>query len=345
MVALKAHQADQALAKPDKSRRVILIYGPDTGLVIERANHAASNLGVDTSDPFSTIRLNAEDVADDKSRLVDEAYTVGMFGGERLIRVSGTTRKNLFDSVKPLLENPPADAWIIIEAGDLNNKSALRLGFEKSNHALAVPCYQDDSKAVDQLIREEITAKGQTISRDALDYLRPLLGGDRMASRNELQKLVLYTLGISEISLQHVMEIVGDASTFSVDDVIDAVSAGDMEGLEENLDRLLQEGLAPDMLVLGALRHFQMLHELRSRMEAGRQSASAVVDGARPPIFYKRKPLITKTISRLGLPVIEKVIQRFQSAAFEARANSELARAIAGTSMLAAILEIRAAQH
>jgi DNA polymerase-3 subunit delta len=197
---------------------------------------------------------------------------------------------------------------------------------------------------VEQLIRDEITSNGQTISRGAMDMLRPLLGGDRMASRNELKKLALYTLGVPEISLQHVLEVVGDASTFSTDDVIDAVSAGNMSGLEENLDKLLEEGQSPDMLLLNALRHFQLLHELRSKMETGRLSASAVVDGARPPVFYKRKGPLVSSISKLGIPVIEKIIQRFQSAAFEARANPELGRALASTSMLAAILEIRASQ-
>jgi DNA polymerase-3 subunit delta len=342
MVALKPNQVDRALKNPDKSQRVILVYGPDTGLVIERANLIAANTGVDPSDPFSTIRLDADDIASEKSRLLDEANTIGMFGSDRLIRVSGMTRKNLVDAIKPVLDNPPGDSWVIVEAGELTGKSALRTAFEKSPHAIAIPCYPDNTGAIENLIREEITARGQTISPQVVAYLKTMLGGDRMASRNELEKLSLYTLGEAEITLAHVREIVGDASAFGMDDVIDAVSNADMASLEENLERTLAEGLSPDMLILAALRHFQQLHELRSRMESSRISAAAAVDGARPPIFWKRKPLISSAISKLELQVLEKIIKRLQAASFTARSNPEIGRAVAGTSLLAVILEIRA---
>ena len=104
MAALKGTEADRAITKPDNAYRVILLYGPDTGLVSERAERLARATGVDVSDPFSTIRLDADTIAEDRSRLSDEAFTVGMFGGERLIRVSGQTRRNLAEAVKPVLE-------------------------------------------------------------------------------------------------------------------------------------------------------------------------------------------------------------------------------------------------
>ncbi len=341
MVAIKNHEVDRYLAKPDPAFRCILLFGPDAGLVSERADFLAGKTGVDQADPFSTIRLNADDVAEDRSRLQDEAFTVGMFGGERLIRVSGSTRRNLTEAVKPILEVALEDVWIIIEAGDLDKKSPLRTAFEKSRHAWALPCYQDDSKVLEQLVREEITDQGFRISGEVIAFLKPFLGGDRMASRNELRKLALYALGESEITKEHVINIVGDASSFDVNDVIDAVAAGNMEQLEKNLERVLLEGISPDMVLLNALRHFQLLHELRGKMESGRISAQVAVDGARPPIFYARKFSVSQSISKMSLPTLTKILSRLQNAAFEARAHPELGHSIAGTSLLAALLESR----
>ncbi|MGB7286932.1 MAG: DNA polymerase III subunit delta [Salaquimonas sp.] len=341
MVAIKNHEVERYIAKPDRGFRVVLFYGPDAGLVSERADSFAARTGVDLTDPFSTIRLDAEIIAGDKSRLQDEAFTVGMFGGERLIRVSGTTRKNLVDAVKPILATALSDVWIVIEAGDLNNKAALRSTIEKSKFAWALPCYQDDNKVIEQLIREEISDQGLNISAETISYLKPFLGGNRKASRNELKKLALYASGETEITKQHISDIVGDASSFDVNDVIDAVAAGDMAKLEQNLERVLTEGGSPDMLLISTMRHFQLLHELRGKMEGNRLSAQAAVDGARPPIFYQRKSAISYTISKMPLSTIEKILVRLQSAAFEARANPELGHAIAGTSLLASLLEAR----
>ena len=37
MVAIKAHEAERTLARLDPAWRLVLIYGPDAGLVSERA--------------------------------------------------------------------------------------------------------------------------------------------------------------------------------------------------------------------------------------------------------------------------------------------------------------------
>ena len=63
MAALKSNQVDAFINNPDYSKPVILIYGPDEGLVSERADKLAEKSGVDLSDPFCLIRLNADDVA------------------------------------------------------------------------------------------------------------------------------------------------------------------------------------------------------------------------------------------------------------------------------------------
>ena len=63
MVAKKAHEVENVIQKPDPRFRVILLYGPDAGLVSERADLLAAKTGVDFSDPFAMLRLNADDAA------------------------------------------------------------------------------------------------------------------------------------------------------------------------------------------------------------------------------------------------------------------------------------------
>ncbi|WP_075997658.1 DNA polymerase III subunit delta [Salaquimonas pukyongi] len=341
MPALKPAEIGSFLAKPDPALRAILIYGPDSGLVSERADKLADACGVDTTDPFATIRLDADTAAADRNRLLDEAFTVAMFGGDRLIRVSGQTRRNLAEAVKPLLKQKLENAWVLIEAGDLKKGTALRNLFEKSPNGAAIPCYLDEGRALDELIAEELTGKGYAINRELSAYLKQFLGGDRMASRNELRKLALYAGNETEITREHITAIVGDASTIDFDEVLDSVSAGEMTALEDQIGRLLEQGMAADMLLLNALRHFQALHEMRGRIDTERLSAKAAVDGARPPVFWKRKDRLIRILSRLNTGQLERILGRLHQAGFEARANPELGAAIAGTCLLAVVLEAR----
>ncbi len=55
-----------------------------------------------------------------------------------------------------------------------------------------------------------------------------LLGADRLASRTELAKLVLYARGAGEITAEHVDGIVADASAVANDALIDAAFTGDL---------------------------------------------------------------------------------------------------------------------
>src|SRR4029078_12902981 len=87
VVALRGKEIDAFLARPDPHRPIILLYGPDSGLVRERADMLAASAVDDPSEPFSLIRLDGDVLAAEPSRLVDEAMTVPLFGGRRAIRI------------------------------------------------------------------------------------------------------------------------------------------------------------------------------------------------------------------------------------------------------------------
>ena len=103
MVALRGKEIDAFLARPDPGRPIILLYGPDAGLVRERADALMASAVDDPNDPFSLVRLDGDELAAEPSRLVDEAMTVPLFGGRRAIRVRAGSR-NFASGVETLAE-------------------------------------------------------------------------------------------------------------------------------------------------------------------------------------------------------------------------------------------------
>ena len=87
MTALKGRDIDLFLAKPDPARPIILLYGPDAGLVRERADALVASAVDDLQDPFALVRMGGDDLAAAPARLVEEAMTIPLFGGRRAIRV------------------------------------------------------------------------------------------------------------------------------------------------------------------------------------------------------------------------------------------------------------------
>src|SRR5690554_747997 len=87
MAQKKAHEVDSWLARPDAGTRIVLIYGPDRGLVSERAKRFAASTGLPLEDPFSVVKLSGATLEAEPGRLLDEAQTVPMFATRRLIWV------------------------------------------------------------------------------------------------------------------------------------------------------------------------------------------------------------------------------------------------------------------
>ena len=160
MTAIKAADVERFIARPDPGQPIVLIYGPDAGLVRERVD-ALVRASVDNpDDPFSLARIESEELSANPGRLADEANTVPLFGGRRAVLLRMNSRHNILSSIEVLLETPPRDCRVIIEAGDLRKNAPLRVLCEKAKAAAAVPCYVDNEAALGRLIDDEMRAAG-----------------------------------------------------------------------------------------------------------------------------------------------------------------------------------------
>ena len=105
MVAIKAADVDAFMARPDPARPVVLVFGPDAGLVSERVNALIKASVDDVNDPFALARLESDDFAAEPSRLVEEAQTIPLFGGRRAVWVKAGGR-NIAPAVEAAACNP-----------------------------------------------------------------------------------------------------------------------------------------------------------------------------------------------------------------------------------------------
>src|SRR5580692_2347545 len=286
MVALRGKEIDAFLARPDPGRPIILLYGPDAGLVRERANALLASAVDDPNDPFSLVRLDGDELSAEPSRLVDEALTVPLFGGRRAIRVRAGSR-SFASGVDTLAEMPLKDCRIVIEAGELRPESPLRKACERAKTAVAIGCYPDGERDLARLIDDELRTASLRIAPDARASLMALLGGDRQASRNELRKLALFAHGEGEVTLDHVMAVVADASELKVDPIVDGAFAGRPDLVETEFAKAMVAGTYPGMIISAAQRQAAWLHKSSLAIADG-APAPSVLDGGFPRLHFSR---------------------------------------------------------
>src|SRR6185369_15780342 len=113
-------------------------------------------------------------------------------GGRRAIWIRDAGDALASGPLADVLEDSPGDTVIVLEAGELPSRSSLRKLIEWSERAVAVACYHDEARDVAGVVREAMAAHGLTVAPDALRYLSERMGGDRLVTRSELDKLALY---------------------------------------------------------------------------------------------------------------------------------------------------------
>ena len=336
MVALKAAEVDAYIAARDPARPIALVFGPDAGLVSERADAMVRAAVDDPNDPFALVRLDGDELAGDPSRLIDEANTVPLFGGRRAIRVKAGGR-DFSSALATLVADPPRDCRIVIEAGDLRRNSPLRTLCERAKSVAAIACYLDGDRELGRLIDEEMRGAGLSIAPDARAALLPLLGGDRRASRNEVRKLTLYARGKSEVDVDDVLATVADASGLVLDAVIDAAFAGRTGELETLLGKARGAGIASSRIIAAAVAQAAQLHRARISIESGAPTAG-VVEQLVPRAQFRRRAAIEAALAGWTAARLERVMADLAAATLDTRrlsgALADLSDPVVGRALL-----------
>lgn len=338
MVAIRSQEIETVLRRKDRGFAAYLVYGPDSGLVSERARSIAEAGVDDASDPFQLVRLDGDALASDTARLVDEAGTIGLFGGRRSIWVRPSTR-NLAPALEALLAAPDLAATVVIEAGDLAKSSPLRNLAERSPRTAAIPCYADDDRTIASLVDERFRMAGLQADRDTKNLLVSLLGGDRLASRSELDKLMLYLHGKDRVSEEDIDAVLSDVSALALDEVVDAAFKGDGAETDRSSRRLLAEGLHGSVLLGAVLRQGLTLLAHRSEIEAGKPVES-VMETWRG-LHFRRKPAVASALKLWSGERLISAIRRLDAALLQTRRDAGMAHAITARALLQLALSAR----
>ncbi len=281
-----------------------MVYGPDRGLVGERCAQIAKSTGVDLADGFALIKLDAADIQADPGRLLDEVNSFGLFGGEKLVWIKGAmNEKHLVDGLAHVASTPLENTYLLVEAGDLKKTAPLRKVAEADRAVAIVACYQDDTRALNGLIDSELAAANLRITPAARELLLESIGGDRIASRNEIQKLILYCMKDELIDEAHVLDIVGDASAVSTDEVVDAVLSGDPDGFLHAVQKVIASKTAVFLVLQGTMKQLQLLETMRNEMDDRQQQAAQVMQTLGRAIHFKRKRSSRKHCVSGTLPI------------------------------------------
>jgi len=315
-VKLRGGDVARFCAKPPKDVAGALIYGEDPGLVAARRDALlAALLGPGAREEMRLDVVPAAEARSDPAAIDAALRARGFFPGPRAVVVSDAS-DGLAGTLAIALAAAAPDAFLLVTAGMLPARSALRKAFEAAKGAAAAPCFRDPPTTSDLRARLHLIGIENIATHALDDLLNAVSDLDPSLIDGLLAKLALYKLGdATELDSADIAACAPPRGTAALDGLLDAVSAGNPTATLGALAMLDAQGVSAVEIAIAAGRHFRQLHALVAGSGGG---AAAARLG--PP---SRRDRLMAQAQRWGAPRLESALAAIHEADAALRRGGE----------------------
>ena len=293
-------------ARPDPAKAGLLLFGPDAMRVaLKRQEAVLALIGPEGEAEMRLARMSGADLRRDPAALTDAMRAQGFFPGPRVAFLEEAS-----DSVAPavaaaLSDWRPGDAALVVTAGQLTPKSALRKLFEDRGDCVAIGIY-DDPPGREEILAILSRAGLDSVPAEALEALealaRELDPGD---FRQTVEKVALFKHGdTAPLTGGEIASLAPATIEAGVDDMVALAAERNAAAIPGMMQRLSGQGVNPVTLCLATERHFRALHALVS--DPGGPGAG--IGRLRPPVFGSRRDRLLSQARGWNVPQVEQAL-------------------------------------
>lgn len=278
---------------------IYVVSGDDPLLCQEAADAiraAARQQGFDERQVFSA------DANFDWGSLLQAGASLSLFAERRLLELRLPSGKPGDKGAAALLEyaaRPAEDTLLLISLPKLDGsaqKTKWGKALVEGPQTQFVQIWPVDAGQLPQWIRQRLAQAGLAAQPDAVELIAARVEGNLLAAAQEIEKLKLLADG-QPITLETVQAAVADSARFDVFGLVDAILNGEAGHAQRMLEGLRGEGVEPPVILWALARELRLLASLAQQYSQGIPLDKAFSQ-ARPPVWDKRKPLMTKALQR-----------------------------------------------
>ncbi|HEK1768134.1 TPA: DNA polymerase III subunit delta [Pseudomonas putida] len=292
---------------------VYVVSGDDPLLCQEAADAirtAARQQGFDERQVFSA------DANFDWGSLLLAGASLSLFAQRRLLELRLPSGKPGDKGAAALMEycaNPAEDTLLLISLPKLDG-SAQKTKWGKAiiegENCQFIQIWPVDAQQLPQWINQRLSQAGLSAQRDAVDLIAARVEGNLLAAAQEIEKLKLLAEG-NQITVETVQAAVADSARFDVFGLVDAILNGEAGHALRMLEGLRGEGVEPPVILWALARELRLLAGLAQQFSQGVPLDKAFSQ-ARPPVWDKRRPLVSKALQRLSAQRWAQLLQDAQ---------------------------------
>ena len=251
---------------------------------------------------FSERQVLNVETGFDWGLLVEAGASLSLFAEKRLLELripNGKPGDKGAAALLEYLERPAEDTVLLISLPKLDGntqKTKWAKALIDGKQVQFVQIWPVDAGQLPQWIRQRLSQAGLAADQEAVELIAARVEGNLLAAAQEIEKLKLLAEA-GQVTAATVQAAVADSARYDVFGLIDATLQGQPEHALRMLDGLRGEGVEPLFIMTMLAREVRQLANIALLYSQGIPLERAFAQ-ARPPIWDKRRPLVSKALQR-----------------------------------------------
>lgn len=303
--------------------KIILLYGVDYGLVKDltetiKQSFLGLSYNKDAINEFDAINLKK-----DSSLLQEALYSENLFlqNQKKIITITNCN-STITPIISDLLNNINQDTLLLLLAEELPANSSLRKLAEKEINIATIACYHDSADTIKNYIKTTLVTNGYTIEPEALNWLSNNLGNDRLVTKQEINKLIIYKGDHKNISLENVLEVVSNNSELALNEIIFDITLGNQIKAYSTLQQFLLT--SPAIMVIRALNNSFRRLLLAKQLQNENFPINVIANKLTPPVLFLHVEKLKKQLSLWNIGSINNYLSKLTSLELSIKSNPNL---------------------
>ncbi len=273
---MTVQELDRAIAD-HRFPNLLYLYGEETFLIeraIQRLRDAA--LPPDSWD-FNLTVVHGRDLV--AGRLLEVLQTFPLFAQYRLVLVKDAQLipAAQLEGLLEYLRQPVPESLLVFSGDKIDGRKKFFQDFKKCGELVEFKKFYDNQ--IPAFVREQAKVAGRSLTEDAMALFCRRVNSNLQEIHAELVKLFAYGGDARLIDVADVAAVVSDTRAGSVFELTNAVGNRKPGESLRLLGRLLEEGVAPLVILSMLVRHFRQLwkaRELVNRREPNKEIARQI---------------------------------------------------------------------
>ena len=321
---LKEHSIKSVFNNQNKNL-IFLVYGPNEGLI----RNTIQSLSTIFKDDDSTgeVFLTAKNLDEEPNKIMDEIQTFSLFSNKKIIYVD-TIKDKHSNIIENLQDIEFENTILLLKSDNLAKSSKLRKIFDSSQSIFSIPCYEDDTRSIMNLVQNFLQNSNLKLDREIKNYLVQFLSNDRSLNQNELEKIYLYQKNRTEdLSLEEVKLILNDSTSTSLNKVNESIMYGKTKTASRIISKIFSEGTNSVAIIRSLINYMLRIQQTKIEIKK-HKSFEEAIKILKPPLFWKDKDGFQNHCNAWPLKEIENNLNLLLNAEYRCKSENLLSNVI-----------------